>query len=785
MRMKSSDKAFSFVELISVIAVLGILASVGMVAVGNVTQNAHEEKLNSDTKTLNRAVMAYRASGGVLESTDTAETVLTKLRTRATAAAAKRLPGFSGSFLDSRLALKKQSSEEAASNAARVYWDGTSQSFFVAKSGSQPGVKEFYLDDALAEIDGGTEQRESPLVYSEKDGWIWDYAEVALPSGPSGPTPVAIVPDTPSGTPSTPVAPVTPPPAPITPGAALFPPVFSMPGGGYGINLYDLTVSLSNPNPPGSSDIFYSLNYGAWQAYSGPFATHPDDVISAQAVATTSNYSDSAKTDQIYTATPVTLSPPIINASSDVFRLFSNKPINIDLVDTNEPGVGKIRYRLDGGPWLPYTSGFWLQRKNYPAGVEIEAQVVSVGSQYYSPSSVSARTLNTESLNLVGDTEGSFHDPTGPSGMVSNLAPGQSSSHFEWGEDSHPSDPQFEAGLSRSTMDFTGNSFGNIAGGERFQIGKLDYYNGTILGGSGADSVEFTLGLNLNINGNMFNPYFDFSFGLVNVLNQGDPNNPWVDADYVLLDDPVSSRTLIINDYEFEFRIEMGDATSDGFAAFNEFHVLEEKTASANVYGTFIEIGPIVSMPPSTTTTSFATTDPLAGTSSPVYQNDGYVDVEQAVKDLLDQAKYENGVAKNTKGDADDANHLAQKAADQAIAKGKEALDKNKAADARKKADESIQFADEATAQAAQAKKAAIDSAAAASAAQAAADEAGLLAQSNPGAEKDAKDALAEAAQAAEEATTAREYATSAHAAAATAKDYAAKADAWADSLAD
>jgi len=769
MENRSLNRAFTLIEVISVIGILGILASLSVSVVGNVNQNARKEKLFSDTKTINRAVMVYRASGGSLDSSDTADTVIAKLRKRATS---KRIPGLSGGFLDPRIAPRAQTASEAATNGARVYWDTTSNTFLVAYSGSVAGIKEFYLDDDLAEVDGGTEDRDSLLLYAATatPNWIWDYEDVPLPTGPFGlgPIQIAVTEVPPTANPTTP-APVIPPLAPAVPGEPLKAPNFSIPGGSFPINYFELNVNIHDLNNSGISDIFYSVNYGVWQAYNdGLIPNSPNDSFRAQAIARTADYSNSPVTEVTYYAIGITLAPPGINTSLDSFGLFSNKPLIVDLFNTNQPGISEIRYRINGGAWMPYTSSFSLQRKDYPTGVNIEAQAFSpTNPQYYSSSSVSARLLSTESLKLVGDTTGSFHDPTGPSGMVSNLAPGDSSSHFQWGDDLNKSS------YSQSTLDFTGNSFGNIAGGERFQLGFLDYYNGTIKTGSGADSIEFNLGLNLDVNGNIFNPFFAFSFDLIDVVNVNDPNNPQLDADYVLLDDSISSRTLIINDFEFEFRIELGNSTADGFAAFNEFHVLENKSAAVSVFGTFIEIG------------AADLTDPLATPFLPVDQNEGYVDIKEAVEDLLDQVKYEKRIAKDAKDDADDANYLVQMAADEAIKKGQEALSKNDEDDARARADLSMQFAMVATSEAQQARLAAIIAADAAADADAAASQANLLAQSDPGSERKAKEAVNEAIKANEEAIKAEAFAVDAELAAATARDYAAKADAWADSLGD
>ena len=88
-----------------------------------------------------------------------------------------------------------------------------------------------------------------------------------------------------------------------------------------------------------------------------------------------------------------------------------------------------------------------------------------------------------------------------------------------------------------------------------------------------------------------YNPYFDFTFELINSPNTG--TDPWAAADYVRLTDPRASRTIAIDGYEYEFQVEFGETTANGFAAFNEFFVLENKDASVSIYGTFVKLGPV------------------------------------------------------------------------------------------------------------------------------------------------------------------------------------------------
>jgi len=77
------------------------------------------------------------------------------------------------------------------------------------------------------------------------------------------------------------------------------------------------------------------------------------------------------------------------------------------------------------------------------------------------------------------------------------------------------------------------------------------------------------------------------------VANQLDPANPWADADFVRLADPVASQRLTFNGVEFEFQLEFGETTSSGISYFDEFHVLESKSATTKLYGTLIEVGSI------------------------------------------------------------------------------------------------------------------------------------------------------------------------------------------------
>jgi prepilin-type N-terminal cleavage/methylation domain-containing protein len=64
MENKTQDKGFTLVELLIVIVILGILATVTVFAVRGITDQGQESACNADQKTLQTAVEAYYAQNG-------------------------------------------------------------------------------------------------------------------------------------------------------------------------------------------------------------------------------------------------------------------------------------------------------------------------------------------------------------------------------------------------------------------------------------------------------------------------------------------------------------------------------------------------------------------------------------------------------------------------------------------------------------------------------------------------------------------------------------------------
>ncbi len=575
------------------VAMVGVLATIGTITTSHVVSKTREQKLYSDVETLNRSVAAYIASGGDLSGAESPEEVLSLMKRKF--ANASRLPGLGGSKIDERLSFTYQTAEEAARGGLRAYWRAGSQRFVLVESGAGGGIKGFVLSDsapALPAAGPETEGPESktPFLYAGESTWVWDYTDAVAPvlSGPSD-IPVGEIPDS---SPPPAALPAAPPASPTT---LLAPPGFSLATGAYPITSFDLPLSLHNPNPVGSSDLYYSVNFGNWLLYTSSIRVAPGSVVAAQAIATSSLYRNSPRADQNYTALPVGLLPPVITPSRPKFGLFVDRELTVTLTDVNSTSISRLEYRIGDGPWRSYSGPFTLNRDSHPSGAFVQARAMPVDPNYLA-STATLRTLGVEVASITGTVAGSFSNPIGENNMITSLLPGGVSNHFAWGRDYLLPGEKLASGvllesLKQSSLEFAGSSFNGITSDERFELGGLTYYNGTIISGTGANTVSFSTDLTFLMNGVSQKASFAFDFELINVVNQNDLNNPWADADYVRLANPVASQILDFNGIQYRFQLEFGNSTPNGISLFDEFHVLEGHSATTKVYGTLVEIG--------------------------------------------------------------------------------------------------------------------------------------------------------------------------------------------------
>ena len=118
---------------------------------------------------------------------------------------------------------------------------------------------------------------------------------------------------------------------------------------------------------------------------------------------------------------------------------------------------------------------------------------------------------------------------------------------------------------------------------DRFLVGELSYYNGTISLSSRATSVDFSIDLAFDGSSRSF----DYSFDLLTTPNDG---TAWENADYVWFNDTVSSQAVNLFGYDYSLNLEFGETSEFGFSSVDQFHVQEAQSASVNVYATLVSL---------------------------------------------------------------------------------------------------------------------------------------------------------------------------------------------------
>jgi len=243
-------RGFSLVELVVAVGALATITGLGLVSVRQAGAGARQHALQSDINRLNAAVRVYLAHGGSLPVEVPAEAVLARLKTKPTNSSERTVVGVGGPFLDERLA----GIPIAKPGKPRAVWNSNTQRFVLRHIGA--GFRAFTLEAPVSEVPV-REPRATAQAFASHGTWVWDYQEA--PSQPSAPRPVDRV-SSQAGSPRLPALTASLP-------SPLLSPVPSLPPGFHPLKNFPLTVTLSNPNPPGSAQLFYALNDEPWAPY--------------------------------------------------------------------------------------------------------------------------------------------------------------------------------------------------------------------------------------------------------------------------------------------------------------------------------------------------------------------------------------------------------------------------------------------------------------------------------------------------------------------------------------
>ncbi len=579
----SRPKAYTIIEVMIVVAIFGLLSATVYNVYGKIHKVANQEKLRTEVKTLNNAISIYQGFGGKFDDITDPAAIIGKLKSVAHSDVANRIPGLSASMVDARLSLKMQTNDESKGNSERVVWNPATNQFVVA-SGGGPGISSFGLEANPEQIPE-PEERDFVHLYAENSTWVWEYEEGAMPTF-NVPTRVDVTSSTDVDDGSVPTDEV-PDTTPDPNREGLQAPTIDPFPSEYSIRDYDMPVTLGNPNRAGISKVYYSVDFGPWMEYSGsPLNISQDMNLAAQVVPKSrKDYYASAMTRGSFEALPVTLAPPIIDASVSSFGAFSSRYSTVSLSDPNPGDPSYIEYRMSHGPWQVYDQPFVIDSEIYEADVIVEARSKS-DNIYYENSENSSSVIDYIPFSVIGEAEAEFHSAEGSWGLRWRQT---ADDNFYWGR-TYNSYGRYINGLSESFMQFDGEGNDDTEFGIRFDLGYLDYYNGSILANTGASSVKLDLDLDLVISGYDAATNFTFDFDLINTSNygnyRGNGSDAWGSADYVLITQSSQTNYFNLQGTLLAFTLEFGDASSNGFAEFDEFHVLEERAADTRVYGT-------------------------------------------------------------------------------------------------------------------------------------------------------------------------------------------------------
>ncbi|MEM7012254.1 MAG: cadherin-like domain-containing protein, partial [Verrucomicrobiota bacterium] len=221
----SADRGISLLQMIAVIAVLGMVAAMAVPTISRFKEGSERAKLESDIATLNHAVQVYVANGGNLDGVTSAAAVINKLKSVRNDGSVHA--GMRNSMIDPRLQASTAELTSLDDGDFYAQWNEQDLKFetgeykgstpvsavrqlvptaFDSETESNPVIVGFELNASLALQDFGTEERNLTLALNSKDGWIWEYQD-SLATRPPGATEIPLT----NPTPVIPPPPVQPP----------------------------------------------------------------------------------------------------------------------------------------------------------------------------------------------------------------------------------------------------------------------------------------------------------------------------------------------------------------------------------------------------------------------------------------------------------------------------------------------------------------------------------------------------------------------------------------------
>lgn len=252
-------------------------------------------------------------------------------------------------------------------------------------------------------------------------------------------------------------------------------------------------------------------------------------------------------------------------------------PLSVSITNVPPAADGTPMIQLNSGSWTPYGGPV-----SVPMNTTLRAQFVTVDPTRYKDSSERSAYYYPVPESLSGTVDGDFHSPSGGPNLKYQIK--NAKDYFEHGDSQYILDGVPVDSGSPNSLNFSGQNFTNVAPGETFKLGVLNYHNGNSYYDSHATGVRLKINLELPNRGQSV--AFDLVLDLVNTEN--DPDDPAASADYVRITNLQQNLGLLINGVSYRIQLGFGATDSFGFSTNSQFHVYEGATGTGELLGTFI-----------------------------------------------------------------------------------------------------------------------------------------------------------------------------------------------------